>query len=86
MANNNEKNNMFARFATEIIDNKYDIVNNYTVAEVDENWSNLTITFCINLHECFITIPINYKTQTIDKLVEDISERINSQILRSYLK
>lgn len=77
---------MFARFATEIIDNKYDIVNNYTVAEVVENWSNLTITFCINLHECFITIPINYKTQTIDKLVEDISERINSQILRSYLK
>ena len=40
MTNNNEKNNMFARFAT----------------------------------------------QTIDKLVEDISERINSQILRSYLK
>lgn len=86
MTNNNEKNLMFSGFATEIIDNKYDIINNYKVAEVDENWSNLTITFCINLHECFISIPINYKTQIIEKLVEEISLRIDSQILNSYLK
>nr|UWI11614.1 MAG: hypothetical protein [Bacteriophage sp.] len=86
MRNNHENNIIFARFATEIINNKYDIENTYIVAEINENWSNLTITFYINLHECHITIPINYQTQTIDKLVEDISERINRRILRSYLK
>lgn len=53
---------------------------------MDDNCSNLTITFYINLNDCRTTIAINYKTQTIDKLVEDISERINKQILGSYLK
>lgn len=86
MINKNENNITFAHFVREIIKNKYDIDFAYIVTEIDENWSNLTITFYINLHECCITIPINYKKQTIEKIVEDISERINKQILRSYLK
>ena len=38
------------------------------------------------LHDCLVTVSINYKTQVIDKLVEDISIRIDKQILNSYLK
>ena len=86
MRNNNENNIIFVRFATEIINNKYDIDFTYNVEEINESLSNLTITFYINLHECRVTIPINYKTQNIDKLVEDISLRIDKQILNSYLK
>ena len=86
MINNNENNITFAHFATELIDNKYDIVTSCIVTEMDDNWSNLTIIFNINIHECRVTVPINYKTQVIDKLVADISERIDRQILKSYLK
>lgn len=65
----------------------YDIQATYQVTKCDnEGWSNLSIIFNVNLHDCLVSIPINYVTQVIDKLVEDISSRINKQILNSYLK
>lgn len=86
MINNNENNKIFAHLVTEIIDNKYDIQATYSITERDDNWSNLSIIFNTNLHDCLVTVSINYKIQVIDKLVEDISIRIDKQILNSYLK
>lgn len=77
---------IFAHLVTEIIDDKYDIQNTYQITECDDVWSNLSIIFNTNMHDCLVTVPINYKTQVIDKLVEDISSRIDKQILNSYLK
>ena len=71
---------------TEIIDDKYDIQATYQVTKCDDIWSNLSIIFNTNMHECLVTVSINYKTQVIDKLVEDISIGIDKQILNSYLK
>lgn len=86
MINNNENNKIFANLVTEIIDDKYDILVDYQLTKCDDNWSNLSIKFNTNLHECLITQSINYKIQVIDKLVEDISIRIDKQILNSYLR
>ena len=86
MININENNKIFAHLVTEIIDDKYDIQATYQLTKCDDIWSNLSIIFNTNLHVCLVTASINYKTQNIDKLVEDISLRIDKQILHSYLK
>lgn len=86
MINTDENNKIFAHLVAEIIDNKYDIQATYQVAKCDDNWSNLSIIFNTNLHDCLVTVTINYKTQVIDKLVVGISIRIDKEILNSYLK
>lgn len=40
----------------------------------------------INQHAKYITVLIYYQTQTIDKLVTDISEKIDKAIIESYLR
>ena len=86
MININENNKIFAHLVTEIIDDKYDIQATYQLTKCDDIWSNLSIIFNTNMHECLVTVPINYEIQVIDKLVEDISIGIDKQILNSYLK
>lgn len=86
MININENNKTFAHLVTEIIEDKYDIQATYEITKCDDDWSNLSIIFITNMHDCLVTVSINYEIQVIDKLVEDISSRINEQILNSYLK
>ena len=86
MININENNKIFAHLVTEIIDDKYDIQATYQLTKCDDIWSNLSIIFNTNMHECLVTVSINYEIQVIDKLVEDISIGIDKQILNSYLK
>ena len=86
MLDKNEKNNTFSRLVTEIIEDKYDILFTFIVTYVEDNWSNLSVTFKINAHECNIVQPINYETQKIIDLVEAISDKINKAIVNSYLK
>ena len=86
MININENNKIFAHLVTEIIDDKYDIQATYEMTQCDDVWNNLSIIFNTNLHDCLVTVSINYKAQVIDKLVEDISARIDKEILNSYLK
>ena len=86
MLNKNENNIIFSGLATEIIQNKYDIAFTFIVTDVEDNWSNLSVIFWINLHEINIIQPINYKTQTINDLVTAISEKIDKAIVNSYLK
>jgi hypothetical protein len=86
MVDKNEKNIIFSRLVTEIIEDKYDILFTFNVTYVEDNWSNLSVIFNINKHECNITQPINYETQKIIDLVEAISDKINKAIVNSYLK
>ena len=86
MIDKNEKNNILSQLETEIIEDKYDIVFTFIVTYVEDNWSNLSVIFNINAHECSITQPINYETQKIIVLVDAISDKINKAIVNSYLK
>ena len=86
MINVNENNKIFAHLVSEIIDDKYDIQATYQITKCDDIWSNLSIIFNTNLHDCLVTVSINYEVQVIDKLVEDISLIIDKQILNSYMK
>lgn len=86
MTDKNEKNIIFSRLVTEIIEDKYDIVFTFIITYVEDNWSNLSVIFNINDHECNITQTINYETQKIIDLVEAISDKINKAIVNSYLK
>lgn len=86
MVDKNEKNIIFSRLVTEIIEDKYDILFSFIVTYVEDNWSNLSVIFNINDHECNITQTINYETQKIIDLVEAISDKINKAIVNSYLK
>ena len=86
MIDKNENNIIFSRLATGIIEDKYDIVFTFIVTDSIDNWSNLSVIFNINVHECNIVQPINYKTQNIIDLVEVISDKINKAIVNSYLK
>ena len=43
MVDKNEKNIIFSRLVTEIIEDKYDIVFSFTVTYVEDNWSNLSV-------------------------------------------
>lgn len=86
MVDKNEKNIIFSRLVTEIIEDKYDTLFTFIVTYVEDNWSNLSIIFNIKAHECNIVQPINYETQKIIDLVEVISDKINKAIVNSYLK
>lgn len=86
MININENNKIFAHLVTEIIDDKYDILATYQITKCDDTWSNLSIIFNTNQHDCLVTVSINYEIQVIDKLVDDISLKIDEQILNSYKK
>lgn len=86
MLDNYVNNIIFSCLATEIIQNKYDIVFKFTVTDDEDNWSNLSVIFNINLHEINIMQSINYKTQTINDLVTAIAEKIDKAIVKSYLK
>ena len=85
MVDINEKNTMFSRLVTEIIGDKYDIAFKFNVTYVEDNWSNLSVIFYINLHDCNIMQPINYETQKVIDLVKAISDKINKAIINSYL-
>ena len=86
MLDKNEKNIIFSRLVTGIIEDKYDIVFTFIVTDIEDNWSNLSVIFNINAHECNIAQSINYETQKIIDLVEVISDKINKAIVNSYLK
>ena len=86
MIDKNEKNIIFSRLVTEIIEDKYDILFTFVVTYVEDNWSNLSVNFNINAHECNVVQPINYETQKIIDLVDAISDKINKAIVNSYLK
>lgn len=86
MLDKNEKNIIFSRLVTEIIEDKYDILFTFIVTYTEDNWSNLSVIFNINAHECNIVQSINYETQKVIDLVEVISDKINKAIVNSYLK
>ncbi len=86
MLDKNEKNIIFSLLVAERIEDKYDIVFTFFVTHTKDNWSNLSVIFNINAHECNIIQPINYETQKIIDLVEVISDKINKEIANSYLK
>lgn len=58
MININENNKIFAHLVTEIIDDKYDIQATYQLTKCDDIWSNLSIIFNTNMHECLVTVSI----------------------------
>lgn len=70
----------------EIIENKYDILFDYYMSKPDDKWSILSISFSINLKDNAITASIHYRVQSIDDVVNTISEKIDALILNSYLK
>lgn len=86
MINIKENNKIFAELVMELIENKYDILFNYDIIPYDENWSRLIIDFDINLKNNFIAVPIYYQVQVMDKLVEDISKKIDEYIIKSYIR
>lgn len=86
MININENNKIFAELVMEIIKDKYDISFNYYMAKHVDNWSTLIISFYLNLKDNSITVPIYYRVQTIDNVVNTILEKIDASILNSYLK
>lgn len=75
-----ENNKTFSELVMGLIENKYDVIT------YDDCWSRLAIDFSIGLKDIFIAVPVNYKTQVIDILVENISKRIDEQIINSYKK
>lgn len=79
-------NKSFVSLVLAILRDKYDIEFTNKMSEPDGNWSILTISFMINQHAKYITVLIYYQTQTIDKLVIDISEKIDKAIIESYLR
>lgn len=86
MINIKENNKKFAELVMEIIENKYDILFDYYTSKPDCDWSTLSISFSINLKDNSITVPIYYRGQTIDNVVNTISKKIDALILNSYLK
>lgn len=90
MINIIENNKKFAELVMEIIENKYDILfdyyTNYYTSTPDDKWSIISISFSINLKDNVITTPIHYRVQSIDDVVNTISEKIDALILKSYLK
>lgn len=81
-----ENNKIFAELVMETINNKYDILFNYDIIPYDEYCSRLVIDFSINHKDNFITVPIYYQTQVIDKLVKDTSKKIDEYIIKSYIR
>ncbi len=79
-------NILFARLVIEILENKYNITFISKIIKEDEKWSTLTLNFNVNDCEMYVIEDIYYKKQVIDKLVTHLSEKINSQILKSYSK
>lgn len=86
MINIKENNKIFAELVMELIKNKYDILFNYDIIPYDESWSRLIIDFDINLKNNYIAVPIYYQVQVMDKLVEDISKKIDEYIIKSYIR
>jgi hypothetical protein len=90
MINIIENNKKFAELVIEILENKYDIsfayYTNYYTSKPDDKCSILSISFSINLKDNVITAPIHYRVQSIDDVVNTISEKIDALILNSYLK
>lgn len=86
MINIKENNKIFAELVMELIENKYDILFKYDIIRYDENWCRLIIDFDINLKHNFIAVPIYYQVQVMDKLVEDISKKIDEYIIKSYIR
>lgn len=86
MINIKENNKKFAELVMEIIENNYDILFDYDITESEDCWSTLSINFNVNLNANILAVPIHYKVQEIDKLVEVISKRIDEQIIKSYMK
>lgn len=86
MINKNVNNMTFANFVIDIIEDKYDIIFTNSITELEDNWSKLAIIFNTNCHENYITQDINYRTQTINDLVNVVSKKIDKAIIKSYLK
>jgi hypothetical protein len=86
MINIKENNKKFAELTMEIIENKYDILFDYEIIKSEDKWSRLIINFSVNHKNNIISAPIHYEAQVIDKLVEDISKRIDEQLIKSYMK
>jgi hypothetical protein len=64
----------------EIIENKYNILfNSYYTSLPDYDWSTLSISFRINLKNNSVKVPINYRVQSIDNLVDTISKKLMYQ-------
>ncbi len=75
MLNVNENNKKFAEFVIEIIENKYDIsFESYYTSLSGYDWSTLSISFRINLKNNSIKVPIYYRVQSIDNVVNTISK------------
>lgn len=85
MINIKQNNKIFAELVIELIKNKYDILY-YDIIPYDESWDRLMIVFYINLKNNFIVVPIYYQVQVMDKLVEDISKKIDEYIIKSYIR
>lgn len=86
MINIKENNKKFAELIMEIIENKYDIPFDYDIIKYDDYRSKLAIEFTVNLKINFIAEFIYYNRQVIDNVVEDITKRIDEQIIKSYKK
>lgn len=86
MININENNKKFVELVMEILENKYDISFCYYTSKPDADWSTLSISYSINLKDNSITVPIYYRVQSIDNVVNTISKKIDALILNSYLK
>lgn len=86
MININENNKKFAELVMEIIENKYDILFDYYTSKSDVKWSTLSISFSINLKDNAIAVPIHYRVEALDDVVNTISEKIDALIINSYLK
>ena len=70
----------FAEFAMEIIENKYDILfDSYYTSLPNYDWSTLSIGFRINLKNNSVKVPINYRVQSIDNLIDTISKKLMYQ-------
>lgn len=79
-------NKLFATIVIEALEDEYNIIFIDEIIPVDGTRCKLLIHFSIDLHECNVTQDINYKVQKIGDLITVISEKINKEIVKSYIK